>query len=83
MKHDDICLICQDQGRMNKGSYKETLFRSGGELDISLCYIHSLELFKCGQIKFLGKYNQAFPIEERLPDNRYNFQGNFLMSGFK
>lgn len=83
MKQNDICLVCQDQGRMNKGSYKETLFRSGRELDISLCYIHSLELFKNGQIKFLMKYSQVLPLEDLMAENRYHPHGNFLMSGFK
>lgn len=50
-----MCPIC----RKKDAAFKATLHIQGkGEVVIKLCYLHDVELFKKGQIKFQAQYSE-------------------------
>lgn len=51
------CEACKHLGTRKPALVMETIYCSDGRLSsVRLCYSHSVELFKTGQTKFIGKY---------------------------
>ena len=48
------------KGLIKIGTSTDVIYRGSEEKHIQLCYSHSVELFKDGQIKFLNKYRENF-----------------------
>jgi hypothetical protein len=59
---DQRCLICKYLGDHNhKDLSKDRIYRDrGADLLVPLCYLHSWELYRSGQRKFLSKYSPNF-----------------------
>jgi hypothetical protein len=54
---DNRCYICEDHHENNPHFSNDSIYdTSGGSMTIPLCYSHSIELFKTGQITFLAKH---------------------------
>jgi hypothetical protein len=59
MTNDKLCLICRSNGKLIKATCRDRIFRGNSDQGLDLCYIHSLELFKRGQTKFLFSYSSV------------------------
>lgn len=58
---DKRCFICKYQGKIELDTYANEIYgQRDKNLSILLCYTHSIELFKTGQIKFMAKYKPNF-----------------------
>jgi hypothetical protein len=75
---DDRCFICKFLQVDRTASNLDAIFDSAGnERSIGLCYSHSVELFKSGQHKFLGRYRDVFA-------GNFGFEADFdLVRTFK
>ena len=60
MNKNEKCLVCKFQGRPNKAASLSTIYQAGQNHYIHLCYSHSVEFFKIGQVKFMVKYRDDF-----------------------
>ena len=58
---DKRCFICKYEGKINLETQPNQLFgdKKFSQI-ISLCYSHSVELFKNGQVNFTVKYKANF-----------------------
>lgn len=54
------CLVCKFQGKSNPSVAASTIYQPGQNQHIHLCYSHSVEFFKLGQVKFMLKYQHDF-----------------------
>lgn len=54
------CLICKFKGKSTLSSTMSTIYQRGQNQHIPLCYSHSVEFFKSGQVKFMLKYQRDF-----------------------
>ncbi len=51
------CMICKNLGKHVAAEYEDVIYNPRSEPSfINLCYNHSVELFKTGQINFVSKY---------------------------
>ncbi len=59
---DHRCAVCKYHGdHREKPLYFEHIWRDNGQpFQIALCYVHSWELFRVGQKKFLAAYRENF-----------------------
>ncbi len=54
---DNRCFICKYKQENNSHFSNDSIYDStGASMTIPLCYSHSIELFKSGQITFLAKH---------------------------
>ena len=58
--NDKICLICKYQGRLIQGLHPGTIYQDNNPTTLALCYPHSVDLFKNGQINFIRKHQEVF-----------------------
>jgi len=65
--NDKLCLICRASGKLIKATCKDTIFRGSKDQYLDLCYLHSLELFKRGQTKFLFRYQPMLKGFDIMP----------------
>lgn len=73
---DKDCFICGSQANTQRETFQNKLYSPRGKgLTISLCYNHSIELFKMGQATFMLKYKWNFTnfygFEEDRPSINY------------
>lgn len=54
------CLVCKFQGKNVASAATSTIYQPGQNQYIHLCYSHSVEFFKMGQVKFMLKYRNDF-----------------------
>lgn len=54
------CLVCKFQGKNAASAAIGTIYQPGQNQYINLCYGHSVEFFKMGQVKFMLKYRNDF-----------------------
>lgn len=54
------CLVCKFFGKNTASVAVSTIYQSGQNQHIHLCYSHSVEFFKMGQVKFMLKYQHDF-----------------------
>ncbi len=54
------CLVCKFHGKNVASAALSTIYQSGQNQHIHLCYSHSVEFFKMGQVKFVLKYKNDF-----------------------
>lgn len=59
---DSRCTVCKYQGDHDpKELHQDVIYRgNGNRYQLNLCYMHSWELFRGGQHKFLRLYQQNF-----------------------
>jgi hypothetical protein len=57
---DDLCPICKFHGRLKKGDSSGIIFQKGRDIRLSICYVHSVELFRKGQMEFLLNHKDVF-----------------------
>jgi hypothetical protein len=72
MHNDKICLICKFYGRITRGNHADVIFQRQNELKIHLCYGHSVDFFKNGQVPFIEKYRQVFQGYELLSEKVFS-----------
>lgn len=66
-KNEKFCLICKFHGDIIWGNYNDKVYLSGRSTELNLCYRHSVDLFKMGQITFFAKHAQVFKSYKLLP----------------
>lgn len=54
------CLVCKFFGKSTPSASLSTIYQPGQNQHIHLCYSHSVEFFKMGQVKFMLKYQHDF-----------------------
>jgi hypothetical protein len=54
------CLICKFHGKNTPSVSTSTIYQASQNQYIHLCYSHSVEFFKMGQVKFVLKYQHDF-----------------------
>lgn len=54
-----VCTVCKDAGKLSFAEGDSDLIyqKHGKAQSIRLCYYHSVEFFKIGQLKFVFKYD--------------------------
>ena len=57
---NDKCLVCKFHGKHTPSVALSTIYQAGQNQHIHLCYSHSVEFFKIGQVKFMLKYRHDF-----------------------
>lgn len=57
---NEKCLICKFHGKSTSSVSLSTIYQTGQNNHIHLCYSHSVEFFKMGQVKFMLKYKNDF-----------------------
>lgn len=67
------CLICKFHGKSTPSVSLSTIYQAGQNNHINLCYSHSVEFFKMGQVKFMLKYRNDFK-EHGFSDKDSMFQ---------
>lgn len=61
------CKACQKTGKFNSASHSEYIYSTrSSTIMIKLCYEHSVEFFKTGQINFVNKYGPDFIDKDLL-----------------
>lgn len=59
---DKRCFICKYMGASKTQSlFSSNIYKKNGEaFEVNLCYMHSIEYFKTGQVKFFSNYENIF-----------------------
>jgi hypothetical protein len=58
---DERCFICKFKGLTKTETYSSEIYQPRGRsLTIPLCYDHSIDLFKMGQVNFIVKHKPNF-----------------------
>jgi hypothetical protein len=58
--NNEKCLVCKFHGKSSPSVSASTIYQSRQNQRIHLCYSHSVEFFKMGQVKFMLKYQHDF-----------------------
>lgn len=72
---NEKCLICKFHGKSTLSASLSTIYQAGQNNHIHLCYSHSVEFFKMGQVKFMLKYRHDFR-EHGFSDKDSMFQNS-------
>jgi len=71
------CVACKSLGKNRDGLVENVIWGKKNKcLSITLCYIHSLELFKTGQVRFLEIYKgsvETKDLEDKSRSNVFSF----------
>lgn len=79
-----LCEACRKSGKYNSGHYHDEIYNSRGPVMISLCYYHSVELFKMGQKNFISKYRPDFLEYDLTPKDSYGpLKNYFTINSFR
>ncbi len=54
------CLVCKFHNKSTPSVALSTIYHPNQNQHIHLCYSHSVEFFKMGQVKFMLKYQHDF-----------------------
>ncbi len=57
---NEKCLVCKFHGKNTPSVAASTIYQARQNQQIHLCYSHSVEFFKMGQVKFVLKYKNDF-----------------------
>ncbi len=59
--NDKRCFLCKYQGVNNTETHSNEIYRSCGKVfELLLCYGHTIDLFRMGQVKFIQKHKMNF-----------------------
>jgi hypothetical protein len=53
-----LCEACKNVGRYNSGNCLDSVYLNQTKHVLRLCYAHSVELFKSGQMQFVNRYHR-------------------------
>jgi uncharacterized protein YktA (UPF0223 family) len=79
-----VCEACKQIGKDTTGHHVEEIYHLlSAPTYIRLCYSHSVELFKSGQVSFYSRYKMDVPVKVTGKELFESFHNYFGLNSFR